>query len=397
MRAVQYVRSIPRFVAARTLGRAWSGLYTSRGSVARLAEVDPPPLPGPEWLRVRPTLSGICGSDLSTITAKGTPYFSPFTSTPFVFGHEVVGVVEEIGAEVERFAVDDRVALSPPLHCAVRGIAEPCPPCAAGETGHCRNLTRGILSPGIQTGYCRDTGGGWSRSLVAHEVQLHAVPAEVPDEAAVLIEPLACCLHAVERGRIEPGSTALVIGCGTIGLLTIAALEARAPGTRVVAVAKHEHQREAACRLGAEEVVGTDSTMRETLATLLGAELYRPELGPPTGLGGADVTFDCVATGKTIDDAFRFTRARGAVIVVGMPGIPDGVDWTAMWHKELDVRGSYTSGEETFARAVDLAAERSEALAPLVGATFGLEAWREAVETAMDAGSRGITKVAFRP
>lgn len=397
MLAVQYVRSIPRFLAARTLGRAWSGLYTSRGSTARLVEVDPPPLPGPEWVRIRPALSGICGSDLSTIAAKGTPYFSPFTSTPFVFGHEVVGEVEEVGAGVEAVEVGDRVVLSPPLHCAVRGIAEPCAPCAAGETGHCRNVTRGILSSGIQTGYCRDTGGGWSRSLVAHEVQLHRLPDGVPDEAAVLIEPLSCCLHAVDRARLEPGSTAVVLGCGTIGLLTIAALEAEAPDARVIAVAKYPHQREAARALGAEEVVGTGSTMRETLATLLDAELHRPEIGPPTVLGGADTVFDCVASGSTIDDAFRFTRARGTVIVVGMPGVPEDVDWTAMWHKELDVRGSYTSDERTFARAVDLAAERAGTLAPLVGATFGLEAWREALETAMDAGSRGITKVAFRP
>lgn len=397
MRAVQYVRSIPRFLTARTLGRAWSGFYTSPASVARLVEIDPPDLPGPAWVRVRPVLSGICGSDLATITAAATPYFSPFTSTPFVFGHEVVGEVEEVGPAVEAVAPGDRVALSPPLHCAVRGIEEPCEPCAAGETGHCRNVTRGILSAGIQTGYCRDTGGGWSRSLVAHELQLHPLPGGVPDEAAVLIEPLACCLHAVERAGVDPGDTALVIGCGTIGLLTIAALRAAAPGTRVIAVAKYPHQREAARSLGAEEVVGTGSTMREALATLLGAELHRPEIGPPVALGGAEVTFDCVASGRTIDDAFRFTRARGTVIVVGMPGIADGVDWTAMWHKELDVRGSYTSGEETFARAVALAAERAGALAPLVGATFGLEAWGEAVETAMNAGSRGVTKVAFRP
>lgn len=397
MRAIQYVRSIPRWLAARMAGRAWSGLYTSRASVARLVEIDPPALPGPAWARVRPLLSGICGSDLATIRADGSTYFAPFTSTPFVFGHEVVGEVEETGPEVAALAPGDRVVLSPPLHCAVRGIEEPCPPCRAGETGHCRNVTRGAISSGIQTGYCRDTGGGWSGSFVAHELQLYPVPAGTPDEAAVLIEPLACCLHAVERADPEPGSTALVLGAGTIGLLTIAALEAAAPGVRVVAVAKHPSQREAARRLGAEEVVATGGSMREELAAVLGAELHAPEIGPSVAIGGADVSFDCVASGSTIDDAFRFTRARGVVVVVGMPGVPGGVDWTAMWHKELDVRGSYTSGEETFARAVDLAAERSDALAPLVGATFGLEAWREAVVTAMEAGPRGITKVAFRP
>lgn len=395
MLAVRYVRSIPRYLAARTLGRRWPGLYTSAASVARLEEVDPPPLPGPRWARVRPTLSGICGSDLATIAAEGSPYFSPFTSTPFVLGHEVVGVVEETGPEVEGLAPGDRVVLSPPLHCAVRGVDPPCGPCRAGETGHCVSVARGTISAGIQTGFCRDTGGGWSRSLVAHELQLHRVPDGVPDEAAVLIEPFACCLHAVERAGLAPGDTALVLGAGTIGLLTIAAIEAAAPETRIVAVAKHPHQREAAAALGAGEVVRPGD--REALAAVVGVELHRPELGPPVGLGGADVTFDCVASGATIDDAFRFTRAKGAVIVVGMPGLPEGVDWTAMWHKELDVRGSYTAGEETFARAISLVAARPDAFAPLVGATFELERWREAVDTALNAGARGVTKVAFRP
>ena len=88
---MQYVRSVPRYLAARFVGSRFERLYTSGFSTVRLVEVDPPPLPGPRWARVRPILAGICGSDLATITAQGTTYFSPFVSTPFVFGHEVVG------------------------------------------------------------------------------------------------------------------------------------------------------------------------------------------------------------------------------------------------------------------------------------------------------------------
>ncbi|HYO45671.1 MAG TPA: alcohol dehydrogenase catalytic domain-containing protein, partial [Gemmatimonadota bacterium] len=224
--ALQYVKSVPRYLAARLVGSRFERLYTSGFSTVRLADVEPPLLPGPRWARVRPILSGICGSDLATITAQGTTYFSPFVSTPFVFGHEVVGEVVQTGSEVARIAVGDRVALSPPLHCEVRGIEERCAECRAGHTGHCTNVTAGALSAGIQTGYCRDTGGGWSGSLVAHELQLHTVPAGVSDEAAVLIEPLSCCMHAVERAAVAEGGTALVLGCGTIGALTIAALRA---------------------------------------------------------------------------------------------------------------------------------------------------------------------------
>ncbi len=137
--------------------------------------------------------------------------------------------------------------------------------------------------------------------------------------------------------------------------------------------------------------------MREDLARELGVELHPTELGGPTSLGGADVTFDCIATSRTLDDAMRFTRARGAVIVVGMPGVPDGVDWTAMWHKELDVRGSYTSDEETFGRAVATAARLDALLAPLVGARFALEEWDEALHCALHSGEAGVIKTVFAP
>ncbi|MGH7557836.1 MAG: zinc-dependent alcohol dehydrogenase [Gemmatimonadota bacterium] len=411
MRAVQYVRSVPRYLAARYAGSRWPGLLDSRLSPVRLAEIDPPALPGPRWTRVRPLLSGICGSDLATVTAQGSTYFSPFVSTPFVLGHEIVGLVEEVGPEARRMAAGDRVVVHPPLHCRVRGLVDPCISCRAGDTAHCRRVTEGDLSAGIQTGYCRDTGGGWSSALVAHELQLWRVPDGVPDEAAVLIEPYSCCLHAVERA-FEGGAdrdaaaagpdregptpaTALVIGCGSIGLLTIAALRASGFEGRVVAVAKYPHQAGAARELGADDVVPPEN--RPALGAAIGAELHEPELGPPTAVGGADLTFDCVGSGGTLDEAMRFTRPRGAVIVVGMPGVPHGIDWTAMWHKELDVRGSYTCSDETFGRAVEDVSAMAGRLAPLVTARFPLDEYGAAIRTALDAGRLGHVKIVFEP
>jgi threonine dehydrogenase-like Zn-dependent dehydrogenase len=162
-------------------------------------------------------------------------------------------------------------------------------------------------------------------------------------------------------------------------------------------VARYPHQEAAARRLGADVVIRGGRSMRSDLARELGVELHETELGPPTSLGGADVTFDCIANGRTLDDAMRFTRARGAVIVVGMPGVPDGIDWTAMWHKELDVRGSYTSDEPTFERAVGLAAGIDAPLAPLVGARFPLEEWPAALRSALHSGASGVMKTAFVP
>src|SRR5262249_25281114 len=158
---------------------------------------DAPKLPNAAWVRVKPILSGICGSDLATITASGSPFFAPLTSFPFTFGHEVVGAVEEVGAEVRSVQVGERVVIEPVLHCGVRGIDPPCEPCSRGNYGNCTNVCAGVISPGVQTGYCRETGGGWSSSLVAHEIQLHRVPNGVADKAAVLTEPFSCVLHSV--------------------------------------------------------------------------------------------------------------------------------------------------------------------------------------------------------
>ncbi|MDP9074659.1 MAG: alcohol dehydrogenase catalytic domain-containing protein, partial [Actinomycetota bacterium] len=208
MRALLFERSLPKFAAAR-MASSWRGGCGARVGPLRLADIDEPELPGPEWSRVTPRLSGVCGSDLATVDSHVTRYFEPLVSFPFVPGHEVVGDLDD----------GSRVVIEPLLHCAVRAIHPLCPACAAGRTNLCRNVAFGHLRPGAQTGYCAETGGGWGAALVAHQTQLHRVPDGLGDEAAVMIEPAACALHgALAHG---PGaaehSTAVVIGAGTLG------------------------------------------------------------------------------------------------------------------------------------------------------------------------------------
>ena len=171
MKTLQYRRSITRYALLKLLGQRFPGICNSRVSPVALRDIPEPELPTPQWARVAPKLAGICGSDIATLCAKGSPYLAPITSMPFVLGHEVVGVVTEIGAEVERVKVGDRVVLHPALGCKVRGIDPPCAACREGKEALCRNVTTGDISAGIQTGYCRDTGGAFSESFVAHESQ----------------------------------------------------------------------------------------------------------------------------------------------------------------------------------------------------------------------------------
>lgn len=407
MKALQYRKSIPRYALLKLLGARFKSLCTGAAATISLVDVPEPKLPNQKWLRVAPKLTGICGSDLSTICAKGSPYLSPVTSMPFTMGHEVVGVVTEIGSAVTRVKLGDRIIMHPALGCVVRGVDPKCAACAAGDEALCRNVTRGVISAGIQTGFCRDTGGGFSESLVAHESQVYKVPQEIPDEAAVLIEPFACTLHAALRVSLKPDQTALVIGCGSIGLLTIAALRALSSPARIVAVARYDHQRRLATDLGAGALMDSprDWPARYRLwAAELGAEIHPAQIGKPMVIGGADAVFDCVASSQSIDDGVRFTRSGGTFALVGMPGIPRGVDWTPIWFKELTVRASYAYGHEesrggrdTFELAIELMKDRAKQLSKLVGRPFPLSEYRAAIQQALSTGASKVAKTVIAP
>jgi threonine dehydrogenase-like Zn-dependent dehydrogenase len=406
--ALQCVKSIPAWLLLKGLGHRFPSLATGPYALLRLHDVEPSRLPGPQWVRVRPVLSGICGSDLASIAANGSPFFAPLTSFPFTFGHEVVGIVEEIGSDVQTVKVGDRVVIEPVLHCAVRGIEPTCAACRNGQYGNCVNVTKGAISAGVQTGYCRDTGGGWSASLVAHEVQLHKVPEDLPDEAAVMVEPFSCALHGVLRALSTQHSllstqTALILGCGTMGLLTIAALRAIEAPCHIVALAKHPHQQQFAKQLGAHEILPAGRSQDDALCQRTGATLHQPEIGRPTILGGFDLVFDCVGSPSSLDDSLRFTRARGRTVLVGMPAIPKTVDWTTIWFKELNVQGVYAYGIEefrgerlkTFELALRFLHERRVDLTPLVTHRFGLTDYKRAIQTALATGPNRSVKTVF--
>lgn len=349
---------------------------------------------------MRLRLGGICGSDLHAIFLQPSPSLSALSSSPFVVGHENVADVIEVGGAVDGVRPGDRVVIDPQLPCATRGFAEPCQACAAGQYNRCHRFTEGILPPGLMMGATRGVGGSWGEVAVAHRSQVIPVPPSVSDEAALLVEPFACGLHAVLHAVPESPATVLVVGAGTIGLCTVAALRALRPQARVIVSAKHPHQVEAATSLGAREVVrpGDD----RTFAALVGAKVLRPILGRPLLVGGADVTLECVGSGRSIADALRYTRDGGTVALVGLASLPRGVDWTPIWLHELTLVGAYTYGLEdvgarrvhTMHLAMELLAGGASDLARLVTHRFRLRDYRRALETAANR-RRGAIKVAF--
>lgn len=343
MKAIRFNVTIPRYVLGKALGQIAPAVYWSGWSCMSVEDVPEPMLPGPQWVKVRTRYGGICGTDMNTVTLHNSPYFEPFTSSPFTLGHENLGEIVETGDEVEKWQTGQRVMVEPLLWCAPRGFPQEdwCRYCTEGEINRCENRTAGEIAPGLLIGTCRDTGGSWSRSFLAHESQLYAVPESVSDENALLVEPFACGLHAALQHFPQKSERVLVLGAGTIGLMVLAALRALDCEAHITISARYPFQVEAARRLGADEVISSRDIYPQ-IAELSGAKLFKPLIGKRVMVGGMDQVFECVGADSTLDDAIRFTRAGGKVVLVGVPGIAKGVDWSAIFDKELNVHATYT-------------------------------------------------------
>jgi threonine dehydrogenase-like Zn-dependent dehydrogenase len=374
VKALRFERSLARFAAARVAGTLVPGRGATFGPL-RLVDVDPPERPSDQWHVVRPRLAGICGSDLATVDGMSSRYFEPIVSFPFVPGHEVVGELDD----------GTRVVVEPVLHCAIRGIEPPCDMCAAGRTNLCERVAFGHLEPGLQSGFCEDTGGGWSTFMVAHDLQIHRVPDDFTDEDAVMVEPTACAVHLAHT-HAGDGET-VVLGAGTIGLLVLAALRQLVdhPGP-VIAVAKHPHQRRWAKELGADvvcepgELAGV--VRRHTRSLQIAEQLTC----------GADHVVDCVGSSDSIRQALRVVAPGGRVDLVGMPSTVTA-DLTGLWHREIAIRGCYAYTHEEFVQAFDVV--RAAGLGRLVSATYPLDRYEDAIRHAAEAGRRGAVKIAF--
>jgi threonine dehydrogenase-like Zn-dependent dehydrogenase len=396
MLALELFRSIPRYAAAKAMAGRMPGLLVGPMAPVRLVTREEPVVRRPGWARVKPRLSGICGSDLGVVTGSTSLYFSSLVSMPFVPGHEVVG---ELAEDCEDLPRGTRVVIDPVLACAARQT-EPCDSCRAGRTNLCDHITVGHVSPGLQTGFCRDTGGGWGEVLVAHRSQLHVVPDGLDDERAVLAEPLACAVQLARRAQVPDGGSVLVSGAGAVGLFAVLALRQLTNAARITVIAKHRGQADLARAFGATDVAQPDEAMRAVRRTTRALRVAPQNLPGPmsrfTGgeggmlLGGVDVGIDAVGSTSSLDTVLRSTKAGGRVVLSGMP---QAADLSPAWFRELEVAGTYASTGDAFEVALGLAGEAP--LDGVVGGRYALHRWREALDHAHSAGRLGTVKVCF--
>lgn len=342
MTGLRFNMTLPQAAALKAIGNSRPSLFFE-GPLAtvRLAEVPEPVLPGPDWVKIKTSACGFCGSDLNLAFLRESMTASPFTSFPCIMGHEMCGRVTETGPGAEGIEKGDFVTVSPHLDCTVRGIAPVCRACAAGRVSNCENFARGRFAPGIFLGLCKDLPGGFAPYFVAHKSQVFKLPEGTSPETGSMIEPFCVGLATVLDNVPAQGEKVLVVGGGVIGNMLVRAIRAVEPGCDITVVEPSPFHGEVAKKSGADRVVAGDIIAAAPAIT--GGVSYKPIWGKNIIMGGFSRIYDSVGTGPTINACIRVLAAGGVISVVGISEFVK-LDMTPLWLKNQTMKGTLAYG-----------------------------------------------------
>jgi threonine dehydrogenase-like Zn-dependent dehydrogenase len=374
-----------------------------------------PTIQHPRQVIVRPVISGICASDLHQIEVN-VSYAATILArkdNPFPLGHEVVGIVEEVGDEVEGLKIGNRVSHSPVTSCECYGY-EYCESCKAGHPETCQAIAGIGDNSALEEKYGGRLNfggfgsGGFSEYFLTYAGQLQRIPDSVPNEVALLAEPLAVAIHAVKRREPSDDDTVLVVGAGIIGLMIVSAIRGLGSKCRIIVLARYPFQEKAARTLGADEVISerNKDALYQKVADSAGGQLLKPSLGARILYGGTgpDIIYDSVASDSTLDDSLHLVRNNGAIVIVGMDfGTTKKTDWALAVYKQVDVLGSMMHGMEdhngesidTFELAFEMMKENPTKLEGLVTHKYRIDDYKTAFSVALNKGKNDAIKVAF--
>jgi L-idonate 5-dehydrogenase len=302
----------------------------------------PTPAVGASELRVRVRAGGICGSDLHYFQHGG--FGTVRIQQPMVLGHEVAGVIEEVGDAVSGFAVGERIAICPSHPCGL------CKYCQLGLQNHCldmRYFGSAMRMPHVQ--------GAFRREIVVGVRQAYRLAAGASDAEGAMAEPLAVALHAVNRAGPLLGKSVLVTGCGPIGALVVVA--ARRAGAAFIVVTDVVAQPlRSARKVGADQVINV---------------VEQPDGLRPLAVdkGRIDVLFEASGNERALRAGLEVLRPRGVIVQVGLSGGEMNLPINTLVAKEFDLRGTFRFHEE-FGVAVELINRGLVDLRPLISATL---------------------------
>ncbi|MGV1756687.1 zinc-dependent alcohol dehydrogenase family protein [Rhizobium sp. A22-96] len=329
----------------------------STGSMAMRSVERPSARPGELVIRV--LAAGICGSDRHMFKGEYP------TAIPVTLGHEFCGLVEEVGDGVSSFTGGELVTIDPNIACGT------CPACRRGRPNLCANLNA--------IGVTRD--GGFAEYVAVPCGQAFILPSDLDPVHGAFCEPLACCIHAMDKARIIPGDSVAILGGGVIGLLMVQ-LARQAGAGQIILITRQLSRREAALRLGATHAF--DPTASDTVA--LTREVTQ---------GGADIVIECAGVPETLQTGVKMLRRGGTFVLFGVT--PAGLEVPVLPFdllvNEVEIRAAYLN-PFTHARAAAMVASGALELDSLVTKTISLE---DVAEVVGSAPLPGEIKVIVRP
>lgn len=297
-------------------------VYVEDAYNVAVREVEVPPLKDNEVM-IQVKKAGICGSDIHTY--KG---LHPFRKPPVIIGHEIAGEITEVGKDVTKFQIGDRVTVEPQVGCGK------CDYCLTGNVNLCENRT----APGLGEWY-----GTMAEYFATPEQTVYKLPDSLSYEDGVLVEPLAVGIHAVRKGNIGIGDKVAVLGAGPIGLLAMAAANA-AGATATLVTDVLEYALEGATKLGATHTFNINEKPDWTAEAkeLVGGQF--------------DVVLVAVGIPGIIDQAISLLRKGGRIVTIAMFNGDQTFNIHNLQNQEKEIVGCMTYNREDTLAAIDLLA-----------------------------------------
>ena len=337
-----------------------AAFYDGNGRMELKEHPKPEVGPGDIILNVKAT--GICGSDLQMNVDKDAPDKLPA-------GHEVAGVIEEIGEGVDSGLLGQRVAVE------IIGHGRACTTCWYCRQGQFKLCTN--MAPA--------EAGGFAEYMKRKAIGCYPVPDSMSWEEAAMVEPLAVSIHGIRRGEMKGGEVVAVLGSGTIGLTAIVAARALGAG-KVFSTARYEQQATLAKKLGADDALPDDGPA------------FWDAIAEATDGRGADITIETVGghQSATIAQAVAVTRDQGRIVIIGGLRRPIEFDFlTPMLNEQSIIFSScyaVLEGRHDYELAIDMIADGKAPIEQMVTHRYGLDQIQQGFETSYDK-STGVVKV----